>query len=186
MVFNDSSAPEAHRLFFAAEIPESIRIRLYSLSKYWLQNVEKVKFVEPQNIHITIKFLGDVHLLLVNDIIHSTQKILKNFKPFVVKIGNPKLIKSRVACFEIWRGRYHLDTIFQELDESLNQFGIEREFRKYFPHVTTARLKTYVKALKIEKYNPTFRVDQISLIRSELTSDGPVYTNVKTFELKGE
>ena len=152
-----------------------------------------LKLVEPENIHITLKFLGDTEEELVEGIITAMQTAIEGIQPFTLKfVGmgafpNPNYIKV------IWVGMENVDnfvTIAKRLDTELKPLGFKPEKRGFSPHLTVARVKSRRGKDDLQKLLSQYKthefgkvhVDNIRLKKSELTPKGPIYSTVK--ELK--
>jgi len=153
-----------------------------------------VKLVDPKNIHITLKFLGETD----EDYVDRIEEIMKNaveeINPFEIQLcgagvfPNPRYIK--VMWIGIKNGE-QIGKIANKIDEQISELGFEREKRGFSAHLTIARVKTAKNKEKllqiIDKYRETefgnLKVDSIKLKKSELTPKGPIYTTLSEIEL---
>ncbi len=175
-----------HRLFFGVSIPEVIREELFFISKKWLSNFRKLKYVEIENIHVTLKFLGNVKEELIIKMDEIVRTFINEVKPFQISLENEKILSGRVACFQIERGKDKLRETYNFLNNEFEIIGVNAEKRKYFPHVTLARLKSSGKPNKIDFGKYEFNCKSIILYRSILSEKGPVYKEINEYYLKGE
>jgi 2'-5' RNA ligase len=143
------------------------------------------KWVEPSNLHFTYSFLGEVDENLVPDIKESLRDFLGHYKSELVINGlgvfpNPR--SPRVLHAEVYNPDKKVFDAQKNISDILKQFGFEPEDRKYTPHVTLCRIKTF--------RNPAFNdlLDSyrnfnfgkmegfdINIIESRLRPEGPVY-----------
>ena len=149
-----------------------------------------VKLVEPQNIHITLKFLGDVKENLIDEIEQIMKDAVKKIQPFTIKLEGTGVFPNqnyvRVVWIEIKEAQV-IETIANTIDEHLSKLGFKKEKRGFSPHLTIGRVKTAKnkqQLLKvIEKYvDVEFSIQEINSIKlkkSDLTSAGPIYTTIR-------
>jgi len=153
-----------------------------------------LKLVEPENVHITLKFLGDTEETLVDEIEKIMNNAVKETKSFNIQLKGAGVFPNQNYIKVVWVGIEHDDpiaAIAQEIDEKLSKFGFKREERKFSPHLTIARVKTSRNKDKllqiIEKYRDIeftdMKVDSIKLKKSDLTPKGPIYTTLKEVKI---
>lgn len=145
-----------------------------------------LKLVEPKNIHLTLKFLGDTADDQVEEIIRIIEECVKDIKPFTLELTGtgafPKLHYMKV----IWVGvNDHgiLGPVAKNLDSELTSLGFKSENRDFSPHITVARVKSpknkkQLKELVLKYKDKTFQklqIDNIRLKKSILDSKGPTY-----------
>jgi 2'-5' RNA ligase len=153
-----------------------------------------VKLVEPQNIHITIKFLGDVQEDNIDDIEQIMKDSVKEIEPFTLKLSGTGVFPNQNYIRVVWIGIKDaeiIETISRSIDERLSQLGFKREKRGFSAHLTIGRVKTaknkqlLLKA--IERYKDfefsTQEVNSIKLKKSDLTPKGPIYTTLREVKL---
>jgi len=149
-----------------------------------------LKLVEPENVHITLKFLGDTEEALVDEIEKIMNNAVKETKSFNIQLKGAGVFPNQNYIKVVWAGIEHGDpiaVIAQEIDDNLSKLGFKKEERKFSPHLTIARVKTSRNKDKllqiIEKYRDVeftdMKVDSIKLKKSDLTPKGPIYTTLK-------
>jgi len=154
-----------------------------------------LKVVDPGQIHITLKFLGETPESKVPAIVEAMNGAAQGIEPFTVSLKGAGAFPSKNRIRVIWVGMNDtlpMGTIATRLDESLAEQGFERERRPFAPHLTVARAK-------VESSNPTVRqiidnsnlkdfgtvfVDRIRLKKSVLTRCGPQYSTVEEIMLR--
>ncbi len=149
-----------------------------------------LKLVEPQNIHMTLKFLGNVAEEHVPRIKEMMVEAVKNIEPLNIQLVGagafPNLNRMRV----IWigtRGADRLVDVASYLEEELESLNFRREKRGFSPHITIARVKSpknigSLKRLLSEHKDEFFGeqlVESIRLKKSDLRPQGPIYSVVE-------
>lgn len=154
-----------------------------------------VKFVEPENIHLTIKFLGDTDESLIDRIKDIMNDSVKNMEPFEIQLKGAGIFPNERYIKVIWIGIKNgesIGKIASRIDEKLSNLGFQKEKRKFSAHLTIARVKNVKNKEKlvqiIEKYRQVefvnIKVNSIKLKKSDLTPKGPIYTTIKEIEFK--
>jgi len=181
------------RCFVAADISSELRGRIEKLQSELKRCVRNqasgIKWVKPQLIHLTLKFLGEVDDGQTEEICQAVELVctgVKSFELEFTKLGSfgrpPKVIwlgmEKQVAGLQ--KLAVDLETAFEEL-------GFEKEGREFSPHLTLARVndgradKTLSQVIesfgKIDA--PKVKIDGVCFFKSQLTSDGPIYTLLK-------
>ncbi len=177
------------RTFIAVELPEKFLpeiVRLGSLIK-----VPGVKLVEPGLVHITLKFLGDIHEDKVEQIATALSEI--KCKPFEAGIKGIGVFPKPSYVKVIWLGASgDFGTLHDEVERVLSGFRFEKE-KDFTPHATLARVKQPLNSIELkEKIKNigdadlgTFVVSSIYLKKSTLTPRGPIYETLKEIKLTG-
>lgn len=183
------------RLFVAIKIKpdEKLIDSIYSF-KNDLKG-EKIKWVETQNIHITLKFLGETDESIVSEIKNVIENAVSGIEKFEFKIDGAGIFASKKSPRVIWFGiSKHpvLKKLYEAIDSGLENLGFERDKRNFSPHLTIGRIK-YIKEIEIledlidEFRDETFQkvdVKEVILYESILRREGPIYKSIKTFQLK--
>ena len=153
-----------------------------------------VKLVEPENVHITLKFLGETDEALVDKILDIMKSAVEVMKPFDIKFIGSGVFPNQNYIKVMWIGIENIEQISKiakKIDEQTSKLGFEKEKRDFSAHLTIARIKSARNKDKllqiIEKYKDVefgvFNVNQITLKKSELTPKGPIYTNLKEVKI---
>ena len=156
----------------------------------------KGKWVEPQNYHMTFQFIGEVPEEKLMDIIKGVQEVSQRNKPIRVKYKSlgvfPDIDKARVLWIGVSEGADSLRALAKDVYNTNKKYGIKSDGKPFYPHVTICRIKEYDKKKlknllkRYENYNfGEDLVDRISIIRSSLTSIGPIYSVLEEFYLNG-
>ena len=154
----------------------------------------KGKWVEPQNYHMTFHFIGEVPEEKIMDIIKAVQEVSQRHKAIKVKYRSlgvfPDLDRARVLWIGVAEGEDELRNLAKDIYHTNRKLGIKSDSKPFHSHVTICRIKEYdkkkLKALLRKYENTSFgedTVDSISVIRSSLTSVGPIYSVLEEFYL---
>jgi 2'-5' RNA ligase len=178
---------EAIRSFIAFDIGEENVLRNFSSAQNMLAETgASLRLVRPENIHITVRFLGDISPRQVDEIHSEMEKI--GFAPFDVEIKGlgafPNLRRISVIWAGMRRGANELRQIFYQLEPGLQRLGFKPDAKGFSPHLTIARVKTnrhktdLVRRIdELEDYEFGFvRAECLRLKRSILTPQGPIYS----------
>ncbi|MBN1896630.1 MAG: RNA 2',3'-cyclic phosphodiesterase [Candidatus Aenigmarchaeota archaeon] len=175
------------RLFIAVDIPEYIRS---TISDFRIpSDAAKIRWVEKDNIHLTLRFLGDTEEKRLDEIVNALRKV--EFSPFRCSVSGfgvfPDMHRPRV----IWAGITPEDDVIylhKKIDDALDDPGFQKEM--FTSHITIGRVKIVSDLLKMEKhlhelmekhFSMAFTVSCFKLKKSTLTPDGPVYEDVMSF-----
>jgi len=177
------------RIFIAVELPESVRERLGQLQGKLKGTEDRIRWVDPSLIHLTMKFLGEIKEKNLEKVIQIAQNVAGRFSVFKLRIGEigvfPDFSSPRVIWVRIEEGKDKLETLAAELEEKLGQEGFSRSSRKWTSHLTLARVKVLkdrerLKALIWQYCKEVKRIEvkvkSLSVIKSELTPQGSIYT----------
>jgi len=189
------------RTFIAITLSEEIKEELKKIQdKLKLTNAD-VKWVDIKNIHLTLKFLGEVDEEKINKIIKILNEVSKEISGFNLSLGTlgvfPKLESARVIWVGLKKGDKETKEIAKILEEKLAKIGIPKEKRPFSSHITLGRvrsnlnLKNLVEEIKnlIENLDSFYKekeffVSKITLFKSTLTYQGPIYEILKEANLK--
>ena len=183
---------EAIRSFIAFDINnESILQRMKDFQTQLAKVGADLKLVEPENIHVTLRFLGNITPATAEKIFEEMKKL--RFIPFDVKIHGvgafPDLRYPRVLWTGITQGSDELRGIFSQLEPRLRSLGFAADPKGFSPHLTVARVKSgrnKADLAKIMMENADYefgvmKAECIKLKRSDLTPRGPIYSTLKEF-----
>ncbi len=196
-----SPNPEEIRSFIAIELPDDVKNRLGKLKEKLERDEHKfVKWVDPAGIHLTLKFLGNISFKRVEEITDVMKQATQSIPPFRLEISglgvfpNPK--QMRVLWVGIDGELDKLMTLQARIDSMLATIGFAKEERPFVPHLTLARLREgtspiqrrgfgeFVSSTVFEDKYP-FRVESVSLMKSQLTPAGAIYSCLSLAKLGG-
>jgi len=183
---------EAIRSFIAFDIDsESVLKRITDMQDLLAKTGADLKLVEPKNIHITVRFLGNINISMVEKIFEEMKRV--QFTPFDVKIHGvgafPNLHYPRVLWVGMTEGADQLRSIFNQLEPRLRSLGFAPDPKGFSPHLTIARVKSgrnKTELIKCVTENANYefgivRAECLRLKRSDLTPKGPIYSTLKEF-----
>jgi len=164
--------------------------KLVEFEKEIKETGANVKLVKPENVHITLKFLGDTEETLIDEIERITRDSVKEVNPFNIRLKGTGVFPNQNYIKVIWIGIKQGDqigAIAYKIDEQLSKLGFKKEKRGFSPHLTIARVKTAENKEKllqvIEKYKDaefaSIEINSIKLKKSDLTPKGPIYTTLR-------
>ena len=181
------------RAFMAVEVDTELVDKISEIQKNLAEANAQVKFVEPENLHFTFKFLGDISPEKAESIINMAEEKTKNYSPFDIKIKGTGVFPNMGYIRVIWLGVEEpgaFSKMQEDFDQDFVKMGFKKE-RSYIPHLTIGRVKgvqnkellvTIVKELQNIEVG-TMNVDKLVLKESELTPVGPIYTDLKEIHL---
>jgi len=183
---------ELIRSFLAFDIDnDEVRKRLASAQNRLVQTGADVKLVETENIHVTMRFLGDVSVGMVEKIFEEMKKT--EFTPFNVQIKGvgvfPSLSYPRVVWAGITEGADQLRDVFSQLEPRLRGLGFAPDSKGFSPHLTIARVRSgrnkaqladFVNKNASHEFG-TIKAECLRLKKSALSPKGPTYSTLKEF-----
>jgi 2'-5' RNA ligase len=180
------------RGFIAIEIKPTSNIQQFinDISK---SNAD-VKLVEYNNLHLTLKFLGDIQENSINDIERSIKDAVHEIQPFTIQLKGTGVFPNKNYIRVIWIGIKNseiLSTISVNIDNNLTRLGFKKDKKGFSVHLTIGRVRTAKNKSAllniIERYTDfkfsTQEVNSIKLKKSQLTPKGPIYTTLKDIKL---
>jgi len=175
------------RCFIAIDIPYEAKEIIKEI--HTIIKDKNIKQVETENVHITIKFLGEIDDVTLKKVDNTLKTII--FKKFDVSIKKPRYFSNRgnptVFFLDIFSEK--LKELASIVEEKLYKIGIPKESRDFKPHLTLARVKGIIDKnitknfLSYKTKDITFTVDKISLYESRLTPAGPIYKLISSYNL---
>lgn len=189
---------ELLRLFVAAELPAEVREALAALqAELKRRGLEPLRWVRPEGIHLTLKFLGETPADRLPAICKALAQAVKGVPPHRLSLGTPGSFGNRRGPQVLWvdlKGDLAvLGQLQRQVEEELKAVGFPREKRQFAPHLTIARVRPEsARALaariadllrQVEPPRGEVGVREISLIRSTLQPGGAVYERLDAFAL---
>ena len=180
------------RGFIAVDI--DVFPKLLEFEKEIKETGANVKLVEPENVHITLKFLGDTDESHMDEIDKIIKDTVKEIDPFNIQLKGAGVFPNQNYIKVIWIGIKQgepIGVIASKIDEQLSKIGFKKEKRGFSPHLTIARVKSAKGKDEIlhliEKYRDVrfvdIRVDSIKLKKSDLKPKGPIYSTLLDIQL---
>ncbi len=180
---------QTFRGFIAIDVP--VTDQLLSLKDKLASTSARLKLVSPENIHITLKFLGETPLSHIDQIETIMKNAVTLVTPHTVLLKGTGVFPSESYIKVIWIGLQQTDQlaiISKTLNHELMQYGFKKEKRGFSPHLTLARMKSASGKEEIltllNQYNEILfaeiPVNTIVLKKSTLTPTGPIYETLRT------
>ncbi|ACZ62341.1 RNA 2',3'-cyclic phosphodiesterase [Dehalococcoides mccartyi] len=191
-------AEELVRTFIAIELPPELKTALGSFQNSLSIPTQAVKWVNPESMHLTIKFLGDTQLGQISNIIKGLEKaaqVCSSFSLCTNRIGAfPSLSSPKIIWLGLEGEIEKLNTLFAEVEKNISGLGFPAEQREFAPHLTLGRLResaskidlqTAAETLKTTPPVPktSFKATHIHLFKSQLLPAGPIYTKLAKISL---
>lgn len=181
------------RAFLALDLDEKLKGKISEVQRQIAESNAPIKFVEPENLHFTFKFFGEISPEKAQNIRGIMEKKIKDYRPFEIFIKGVGVFPNLGYIRVIWLGVEdpgNFSQMQKGFDEEFVKMGFKKE-RSYTPHLTMGRVKgaknkdELVSILKELQNLEIGRMDvkQIVMKKSELTPAGPIYTNIGEFEL---
>ena len=185
-------------MFIAAQIDDKLRGALSGVIDELKKSDPYVKWIKPENLHVTLKFLGEVDRDKIDAIKSEMQKTAASEKPFSLSVSGIGVIPNprypRVVYSNLVDDGQKLKNLSKRLDEAMTRLGFNPEDRDFLPHLTIGRVKSFkAKSLLIMKIREFHKreigrldVGSVRLIKSELQLTGAIYTEMAKADLSME
>ncbi len=183
------------RSFIAIDVEDpEIVSKIVRVQEEILSSSAKLKPVERQNLHFTLKFLGNVEESRIELVVSTMREVLESFEPFPMHLKGvgafPRVSRPNVVWIGVDEGRDVFIEMAKELDRSLAKLGFKRETKGFEPHLTIARVKGYSGDLpeiirRISDVDIGFiDVEEVRFKKSTLTPQGPIYETLHGIKLR--
>jgi 2'-5' RNA ligase len=184
------------RTFIAIDLDPEIKKTLSLLVDELDKGYKNVKWVKPEGMHLTLKFLGEIGREKVAEIENILMAVSKKYSPFLLKFkGTGSFPPGTKNPRVLWVGIEEEETLRAlqaQLEGELEKLGFPRERRQFHAHLTLGRVKSLFNLketlLVLEKYTDRnfgeMRAEKISFIQSTLKPAGAEYSTLSEFELK--
>jgi 2'-5' RNA ligase len=187
------------RTFIAAGLDRTVRDRTVALQEKLAEADVPVNWVEPDNLHVTLLFLGEVDERDLIKVCRAVETVCRGHAPFTMNVGTtgafPNARRPKILWAGIGAGAEELTAIHDALEAPLLELGCyRREDRPYSPHLTLGRVKgdegTEPLAATLARnagwHGGEVPVREVLVMSSELGRDGPVYSVMSRAKLLGE
>ena len=178
------------RVFIALNLPLEVKDYLFLLQSSFKSSNAKINFVAKKNLHQTLKFFGDINETKLETLQENLSNI--HFNKFYVELSSFMVFPNVGLPKVLWVGLEPENTIIN-LQKLIDQFTltIGKKDTKFGAHLTLGRIKLikdkdkFFKDICDVKLKPLrFPVEKFSLIKSELTKNGPIYSNIQDYYLE--
>lgn len=186
------------RIFVAVEVAAEVRARAQQLIERLKQTPARVKWVEPHNLHLTLKFLGDVEMGQIPSVCRTVTAAAAELPPFSIEVAGvgafPTSQRPRTVWLGVGQGNEEMVILHDYVEQKLAELGFRREGRRFQPHLTIGRVRSSPqgvgelgRALAEHRDFVAGRSDvsELAVFSSELSDDGPTYEALSYAPLVG-
>jgi 2'-5' RNA ligase len=183
------------RAFIAAEIDPQTKKKISNLISILKKSEADVKWVTEDQMHLTLKFLGNIEQDRIQEISDALSAIANKAFSFTIHLSKlgafPNMNHPRVIWIGIDKGAESLEALNKKIETNLEKLGFPKENREFKPHFTLARIKSSKNILELIKTleKNTFdsegeiKINKLIIFQSILTPKGAIYTKLSTAEL---
>ncbi len=191
---------EQIRSFIAIELTGELKQSLKHLQDRLKEGSRTpIRWVDPDSIHLTLKFLGDIDVNTTGNIIRVIEKAAGGVPPFQLELGGLGIFPNPRRVQVVWVGMAgevaRLELLQKNIEAGLKPLGFAPESRPFRPHLTLGRVRDRARPEEREDLgrlitNMPFTtggkmsVRSLNLMKSQLTREGPIYSCIGTVELK--
>ena len=183
------------RLFIAIELPSNIIDGLRNVQEELKDKSNKPSWAKPENIHLTLKFLGDIETNKIDSMVNILEGIAGKSFSFEISVKGVGTFPAAGTPRVIWVGieeNKDMLQLYNNIEEGLATLGVEKERRDFKPHLTLGRIKFLndraglkrglekVAGLNLAR----FAVAGFALFKSTLTPEGAIHTRLKEYTLQ--
>lgn len=183
------------RTFIAVDLAPAIQLRAVEIAQEMAPLDPNVRWADPDQMHLTLKFLGDVDEVEISEVCAAAAKVADQFTPFSLVCAGvgafPTVERVRTIWLGVVQGEAELVALNESLDETLAPLRFPRETRRFHPHVTLGRVKGQgrpSRAIREEILRrqdtpgEMMEVDGFSVYSSRLGRFGPSYELLTTLD----
>jgi 2'-5' RNA ligase len=187
------------RVFVAIDINEEIRASIRALQGELMREAgtgkREVKWVEPTNIHLTLKFLGEIRDEEITDVCKIVESVVgrhSSFKLSIESLGYFGGRSARVLWVGVSEDKQALCQLQEDLEGKMEKGGWTKEERVFTGHLTVCRIKNVRAGQRIAEVSANYKdfkagfvsVDSVNVYQSELTPKGPIYSVLGSYSLQ--
>jgi 2'-5' RNA ligase len=187
------------RCFIAIDIDKKIKSALSGLQRQLQDGVDvkkgDVNWVNPDNIHLTLKFLGEIKDEKVAEVCNIVKDVAgrnKSFELDIESVGHFGGRSPKVLWVGTCRGAENLLELQEDIEKSLALAGWPEEAREFAGHLTLCRIRNPAAGIKLAQVSEDYKdfklgmmpADSVSVYQSELKPTGPVYTLLGNYKLQ--
>lgn len=189
---------EQVRAFVAIELPDEVKLALGRLEAQLKAGKQSgVKWVNPNSIHLTLQFLGDIPADSIGEITGAIESASQAVPPFQLEVKDlgafPNLKRVQVIWVGISGQIAQLGQLQHGIESNLEHLGFAPETRPFTPHLTLARIQRHVSSEEQQRLGQliagtrfeagTIEVSAVNLMRSELTRAGAIHSPISQVKL---
>jgi len=177
------------RSFIAIELPEAVKSALSEFQQELEKCGADVRWVKPEGIHLTLKFLGNINDKDVDRIVKTVEGTCKKYTAFNLEIAGAGVFPNKKTPRVLWvgiTGNGAFAKLQQEIEDAMASMGFEKENRKFVPHLTLGRFRSSIgkeallDKIELQKDNKFGVIDvkTVSFMKSDLSPAGAKHTRV--------
>ena len=195
------------RAFLAIDLDDDLKPKINKIIRQFKEIDTKIKYVELQNLHLTLKFFGDIDTNGLDVLENAIADVVSEFDSFKIKllqlVNSFNSFKIKITGCGAFPNKNHIKVIWvginddavikdlhDRLDKEFARLGFDKD-RKFSTHLTIGRMKSAKNKNKVKEVIEEFEnfeigemeVSEISLKKSTLTPAGPIYEDISIFEL---
>jgi len=189
---------EVYRLFIAAQLPQAVKAALMAAQEQLRRGRPPVRWVTPEAMHLTLRFLGDTASDRIPEIEQAMRGALAGHAAMALHLtaigAFPTISRPSVIWAGVGGATNALERAQADLEDALAAIGIARETRRFHPHLTLGRVRRDADAPALEQLRAVLRqapalppiawpVERVVLFRSELRREGSIYTEIENVVL---
>ena len=193
------------RTFLAVELPDSLKVELSTLQTFFAGDASPLKWTAPRLLHITVRFLGNMRQTRLPDVEAAARAGAGQTTPFTLQLSGLGAFPNEHSPRVIWVGLEHdagyaeLQKLFSFTEDALSTRGFGREERAFAPHVTLARTRENASRAEMRAIGENlqkvkahsniqahWRVQELVVMRSDLSVAGPKYTPLAAVPLSAD
>ena len=179
------------RAFVAVEIPMTLREQIALLQENLQKTGADIQWVEPPNLHLTLKFLGESDERQLHALEEKLPPAVARTRPFSIRLEGvgafPKIQFPRILWIGVAQGKEPLMKLAENIEKECRTLGFPSEERPFSPHLTIGRTRSsgHLSNLSNSLQQATFQavqsfeVNEIILFQSVLLPEGPTHTAIK-------
>jgi len=186
------------RTFVAIEISPEVRTRARKLMDQLQQVDAKIRWVDPAQLHLTLKFLGEIDLLEIPQVCKVVEQVASATPPFSLRVASagafPDLVRPRTVWLGIEEDNDEIIALHAQLETALESLGFRSEKRRFRPHLTIGRVRgegpgvaELARLLEENRdyFSGVIDVDAVVVLSSEQQRGAQVYEALGTATLEG-
>ena len=177
------------RIFIGIPLPEEVKSSIVHI-KNGYPRLQSVRWTKSENLHITLVFIGDTSLEIIEQLKVKLMDLGKTISPFVLDFESLQIIKKNrvpVMFWAVYKKNKPFEQLYHKLSEEVNKsISLKKEHPKLIPHITITRIKQKEKHLPLLPADiilPEIVVNSIVLWESILLPEGPEYKMLKEIKL---
>jgi RNA 2',3'-cyclic 3'-phosphodiesterase len=192
----DKDTESLVRTFICIDIPASIKTRMEDLQVKLRRAGGQVSWVRPSNIHLTIKFLGNVAAARLAAVCEGVTRATHTISHFQLGVSGAGAFPSARSPRVLWVGLAEtapdLQLLYENVEDEMFRLGFPRESRPFSPHLTIGRLKSRENAQRLGEMitaigfeSEGFDAREVIVMRSSLRPTGAIYTPIEIIRIGG-